>query len=127
MQYSTIKRVIKMDNSYNNELSGEEAGHAGRGIGRSPLTRKPVVRKHNPCPVCGFGRLLDSRVGIIADICVASSSVDYEKNGWEPDAFTKCPRCKTEFGYRLRSRESYHTNRIGMFEGNCRLIFFVVE
>ena len=112
------KRGSMMDKSYNSELSSEEIGHEDGG-----LVRKSPVIKHEPCPVCGFGRLLDSSADIITDILVATSFDESEKNGWKPDFFAKCPKCKNEFGYRRRGNDALNTSELEPFVRSGRVIF----
>ena len=51
-------------------------------------------RKALPCPVCGFGRLIDSTSDNKSEL-VPEKDI---KDGWVPDYFQKCPRCKTQIG-----------------------------
>ena len=104
-------------NYINNEMSSEEIGHLDGGI-----VKKPPI-KHEPCPVCGFGRLLDSSADIITDILVATSFDDSGKNEWKPDFFAKCPKCKNEFGYRPRRNDALNTSELEPFVRSGRVIF----
>lgn len=53
-------------------------------------------KKHLPCPVCGFGRLVDASADNISELRAENSIAE----DWEPDYFLKCPQCKSQIGIR---------------------------
>ena len=51
-------------------------------------------RKHLPCPVCGFKRLIDADEYNVSEL---KPEQEIEAN-WRADYFQKCPRCKQQIG-----------------------------
>ena len=58
--------------------------------------RVKTSKKHLPCPVCGFGRLVDASADNISELRAENSIAE----DWEPDYFLKCPQCKNQIGIR---------------------------
>lgn len=53
-------------------------------------------KKQLKCPVCGFKRLIDSDANIKSELIAENKMQD----GWKPDYYQKCPKCRNQIGIR---------------------------
>ena len=65
-------------------------------IGRGKLTKKFFRKKSIACPSCGYKRIGDAFEGTKYEAFPEEKIPD----GWVPDFFHKCPKCKREIGIR---------------------------